>query len=617
MNPVINIAAYKFLPLYELRARRARLQELCKAQDLKGTILLSPEGINLFVAGTAAGIDQLVTELRSWPGLADLQPKVSETDHQPFRRMLVRLKKEIIAFGVEGIDPARRTSPKLPARELKRWLDEGRPITLLDTRNDYEVKLGTFRNALPIGIDHFRDFPDAVARLPADLKEQPIVMFCTGGIRCEKAGPFMEREGFKSVFQLDGGILKYFEEVGGEHYDGECFVFDQRVGVDPSLHETGSSQCFRCQSPLSVADQQHEHYVPGVSCPFCFKTPAEHMAATIARRHEQIGRFNGSLPGGTPYDHFKPVTIPAACDGKSLLDALCAVFPHISAHTWLGRFADGRLMSAAGAPLPPDHVVRAGERYLHKIPAVIEPDVDMRIQLLHEDEAVIVLNKPAPLPMHAGGRFYRNTLQHVLETLYAPQKPRPSHRLDANTTGVVVVARTRHFAGYIQPQFARGEVEKVYLVRVQGHPPTDEFDCDASISTDPGKLGTRTVTEDSGLAALTQFRVQERLADGTAVLQARPFTGRTNQIRIHLAHLGFPVLGDQAYLAGAAGGDDGSLGNRQALVVGDSQTLALGSPPLCLHAWKIGFRHPLDEQKVTFTAPPPAWLHPPKEAGPY
>ena len=120
---------------------------------------------------------------------------------------------------------------------------------MLDTRNDYEVKLGTFRNAVPIGIDHFREFPGAVARLPPGLKEQAIVMFCTGGIRCEKAGPFMEREGFKSIFQLDGGILKYFEECGAEHYDGECFVFDQRVGVDPSLHETGSSQCFACQTP--------------------------------------------------------------------------------------------------------------------------------------------------------------------------------------------------------------------------------------------------------------------------------------------------------------------------------------------------------------------------------
>src|SRR5882757_8999692 len=143
---ILNIAAYKFVALPELRSLRARLLALCQGWELKGTILLSAEGINLFVAGAAEKIDLLLAELRSLPGLEDLPLKVSETEHQPFTRMLVRIKKEIIAFGIEGIDPARRTSPKLPAKELKRWLDEGRPITLLDTRNDYEVKLGTFRN---------------------------------------------------------------------------------------------------------------------------------------------------------------------------------------------------------------------------------------------------------------------------------------------------------------------------------------------------------------------------------------------------------------------------------------------------------------------------------------
>jgi UPF0176 protein len=596
MKPILNIAAYRFLPLCDLRGLRTRLQALCKSADLKGTILLSPEGINLFVAGMAEGIEQLLAELRSWPGLEDLPVKVSETEEQPFRRMLVRLKKEIIAFGVAGIDPARRTSPKLSAHELKRWLDEGRPVTLLDTRNDYEVKLGTFRNALPIGIKHFREFPQAVANLPPELKERPIVMFCTGGIRCEKAGPFMEREGFKAVHQLDGGILKYFEEVGGEHYDGECFVFDQRVGLDPSLHETGSAQCFACQTPLTDADQQHEHYVPGVSCGYCFKTPAEHMAANIARRHEQISRLAVSLPGSQPYDQYKPITVPAEYDGRRLLDMLCGVFGHVSPETWQRRFGEGRLVDADGRPVLPTHLARAGERYQHKLPAVVEPSVNMRVALLHEDEALIVLNKPAPLPMHAGGRFYRNTLQHVLETIYAPQKPRPSHRLDANTTGVVVVARTRHFAGQIQPQFARLEVEKVYLVRVTGHPAKDEFICDASISIDAGKLGARAVDPETGLSAFTAFRVRERMADGTALLEARPTTGRTNQIRVHLAYLGFPVLGDPAYLMGSS--------------LGETQTLDVDAPPLCLHAWRITLRHPLEQRKVTFAAPPPAWVPP-------
>ena len=153
-------------------------------------------------------------------------PKESPSAEQPFNRMLVKIKKEIIAFGVAGIDPASRPTPKLSARELKQWLDEGRPVTLLDIRNDYEVRMGTFRGARRAGIDHFREFPAAVQQLPAELKQQPVVMFCTGGIRCEKAGPFMEQAGFQNVHQLDGGILKYFEECGGAHYDGECFVFE-------------------------------------------------------------------------------------------------------------------------------------------------------------------------------------------------------------------------------------------------------------------------------------------------------------------------------------------------------------------------------------------------------
>ena len=270
MKPILNAAAYKFAPLTDLMSRRDRLRELCERLQLRGSILISPEGINLFVAGEADPVESLLTELRSWPGLADLTPKLSGTETQPFRRMIVRVKKEIIAFGVKGIDPARYTSPKLPATELKRWLDEKRPVTLLDTRNRYEVKLGTFRNALSIDIDHFHDFPAAVEKLPTELKDQPIVMFCTGGIRCEKAGPFMEREGFQQIYQLDGGILKYFEECGAAHYDGECFVFDRRVGVDPALQETNSVMCFACQMPLTEAEQQDPRYVADKSCPHCF-----------------------------------------------------------------------------------------------------------------------------------------------------------------------------------------------------------------------------------------------------------------------------------------------------------------------------------------------------------
>lgn len=269
MPAFINLSAYKFTPLDGLPGLREKLLASATERSLKGTILLSPEGINLFVVGTRADVDAFMAGLRELPGLADLTAKESESAERPFGRMLVKIKKEIIAFGVDGIDPARHPSAKIAPRTLKQWLDEGRDITLLDTRNDYEVKLGTFRGAVPAGIDHFRDFPGAVRRLKPELKERPIVMFCTGGIRCEKAGPFMAREGF-DVYQLDGGILKYFEECGGEHYDGECFVFDERVGVNPALKETDSVLCYACQMRLTVEEQRHPYYVPDVSCPHCY-----------------------------------------------------------------------------------------------------------------------------------------------------------------------------------------------------------------------------------------------------------------------------------------------------------------------------------------------------------
>lgn len=274
MPEIINLSAYRFAPLADLPALKVRLKAVAASGGLKGTILLSPEGINLFVAGQRAGLDSLLIAIHAVPGLAGLTPKESLSARQPFNRMLVKIKGEIIAFGVPGIDPARHPTAKLPARTLRQWLDEGRPITLLDTRNDYEVNAGTFRGAVPAGIRHFRDFPKAVARLPSKLRAQPIVMFCTGGIRCEKAGPYMESVGFKNVFQLDGGILKYFEECGGAHYEGECFVFDGRVGVDPTLRETSTVMCFVCRMPLSRADQAHPHYVRGQSCPHCFNGKA-------------------------------------------------------------------------------------------------------------------------------------------------------------------------------------------------------------------------------------------------------------------------------------------------------------------------------------------------------
>ncbi len=589
-----NIAAYKFAPLGELKPLRERLLQNCKAWGLKGTILLSTEGINLFVAGPREAIDELLREVRRIPGLEELSVKLSESDRQPFTRMLVRIKKEIIAFGVEGIDPSRSPSPKLSPTELKQWLDEGRPVTLLDTRNEYEVKLGTFRNAVTVGIDQFRDFPAAVAGLPSGLKQQPIVMFCTGGIRCEKAGPYMQREGYEQVYQLDGGILKYFEDVGGAHYEGECFVFDQRVGVDPELSETDSDLCFACLAPLTAEDLQDPRYSRSISCPYCHVTDDTQRVAALAKRHERVRQATNPLPGSVPYDNQRPLIVPSRCEGLNLLDFLSTILKQVPREEWAALIAAGRIVNHDRVPVACEQKVRAGERYVHLLPATIENDVNAAIEILYEDEALIVVNKPAPLPLHPSGRFNRNTLQSILHTVYAPQVPRPAHRLDANTSGLVVFARTRHFAGLIQPQFARGEVEKVYLARVQGHPPADSFRCELPISNVAGEWGSRTIDEEHGLAAETEFRVLERYGDGNALLEVQPLTGRTNQIRVHLWQLGWPICGEQSYLPG-----------RQ---LGRTQTHGIHDPPLCLQASRIRFLHPLTRQPAVFTAARPGWV---------
>lgn len=590
---VTNISCYLFAPLTGLKLLRERLAGLCKTWDLRGTILLSTEGINLFVAGREAEIGQLVETLRAVPGLQGLAPKVSESRERPFTRMLVKIKREIIAFGVEGIDPAANPAPRLPPRELKRWLDEGRQVVLLDTRNDYEVGLGTFKGALAIGVSHFRDFPSAVARLPEGLKDQPIVSFCTGGIRCEKAAPFLIREGFREVYQLDGGILKYFEECGGDHYNGECFVFDKRVGLAAELDESGHGLCYACQSLITPEDMADPRTVEGRSCPRCFRSPREIRAERLETRREQLRRATTTLPGALPVDNFRPLRVHSRHEGMTLAQVLGDLFPHVPGEVWDGKFTAGDMLDADLRPAGPDRRVRPGERYHTREREMVEPAVNPAIRLLHEDEAIIVVDKPAPLPTHPSGRYNRNTLEWILRDVYAPQKPRPAHRLDANTTGLTVFTRTRAFARILQPLFERGDVQKQYLARVVGHPATDFFHCDARLSAEAGPGGSRIVDIGAGLEASTSFEVLRRDDDGTALLAVTPRTGRTNQIRVHLWHLGMPVVGDPMYLPGQ--------------VLGVVQTLEVGDPSLNLHAWKLAFRHPLDGTPAAFEAPAPPW----------
>jgi len=590
-KPIVNIAAYKFVPLDQLPERRQELRELCQEQELKGTILLTPEGINLFMAGSRDGIDALLAHLRRDPLLAELEVKESFSDYQPFSRLLVKIKKEIIAFGVEGIAPGERTSPKLTPEELKKWLDEGRPVTLLDTRNDYEVELGTFENALPIGVNHFRDFPEAVRQLPEDLKKQPIVMFCTGGIRCEKAGPFMEREGFEQIYQLEGGILKYFEECGGAHYQGDCFVFDHRVALNPKLKETETTQCYACQHPLTSDDQQHEYYELGKSCPYCWQPSEEQPALSISDREAMIRQAATPLPGSVAYTNERPLNVPLKYHQWSLLDFVCDYHPHLGRDEWQ-RICEAGLIRDRQQTLSADSIVRSGQRLTRLEPDTIEPDVNADIRIIAWENDYVVFNKPAPLPMHPCGRFNRNSMTGLLDRAFPELHLRPAHRLDANTTGLVVFTMHRDVSQRIQRQFEKGLAKKSYVCRVHGHPEWSETRCEAAISSKPNELGFRGVDEE-GDAAVTEFRVLNRFENGEALIEAIPVTGRTNQIRVHLWHLGFPIVGDPVYKM-----------NQQ---WGEQQTISLEAPPMMLHARQLTFADPRSESPRTFESPWPDW----------
>ena len=240
MLPVLNISAYLFTPLNDTQA----LQQACLAhaqqRSLKGTILIAEEGINLFLAGPPEDVRGFVQWLQQDPRLARLTPKDSWSAKQPFKKLLVKVKNEIIRMNHPTIQPQHGRAPALPAATLKQWLDQGhddqgRPVVTLDTRNDFEVDAGAFAGAIDWRITKFSEFPDAATAHLNELKDKTVVSYCTGGIRCEKAAIYLRELGLAQVYQLEGGILKYFEEVGSAHYKGDCFVFDERRGVHTDL----------------------------------------------------------------------------------------------------------------------------------------------------------------------------------------------------------------------------------------------------------------------------------------------------------------------------------------------------------------------------------------------
>ncbi|QDZ26623.1 sulfurtransferase [Noviherbaspirillum sp. UKPF54] len=281
----VNIAAYKFITFDDTVEKRPQFLARCEELGLKGTILLSPEGINLFLAGLRESIDAFLAWLRADSRFADLEVKESHSDRQPFTKMLVKLKREIITMKNPLIKPEEGRAPAVDAQTLKRWLDRGhddagKPVVMLDTRNAFEVDVGTFDNTVDYRIEKFSEFPEVVARHKDDFNGKTVVTFCTGGIRCEKAAIHIQNVGFDSVYQLEGGILKYFEEVGGAHYTGDCFVFDYRTALNPKLEATDTKQCFACRAVVTPHEQLSPYYIPGKSCPHCRKEAAPQPATT-------------------------------------------------------------------------------------------------------------------------------------------------------------------------------------------------------------------------------------------------------------------------------------------------------------------------------------------------
>lgn len=271
-DEIVNIAGYRFVDLPDRDDLRDPMLERCTQLELRGTVLLSHNGINFFLSGTGESTDSFMQYLESDVRFVGIPVKFSYTDYQPFRRMLVKRKREIISLGMDDIRPSEFTGPRISPKDFKRMLDEDVDMVVLDTRNDYETRVGTFEGAVELDIPSFRTFPSVIESLPEEYKSKTVVMFCTGGIRCEKASVVMLNAGFEDVRQLDGGILGYFEECGGSHWNGDCFVFDQRVALDHKLDETDVEMCFKCREPLSVVEQKSQQYVIGEHCPYCVTT---------------------------------------------------------------------------------------------------------------------------------------------------------------------------------------------------------------------------------------------------------------------------------------------------------------------------------------------------------
>ncbi|MEH6405481.1 MAG: rhodanese-related sulfurtransferase [Sneathiella sp.] len=282
-------ALYKFVPLTDFRDLQPKILKVCLDNEINGTLLLAEEGINGTVAGSRQSIDNLLSYLKADTRLVDLKHKESENEKQPFYRMKVRLKKEIVTLGAPGTDPLEMVGSYVKPKDWNALIND--PDTLLiDTRNDYEVEVGTFKGAINPKTETFREFKDYVAQNLDKNKHKKVAMFCTGGIRCEKSTSYLLKEGFEEVYHLDGGILQYLEDVPEKEstWEGECFVFDQRVTVNHDLEKGSYDQCYACRYPITEDEKLSPLYEKGVSCPRCHDRLTTDQKRRFAEREKQM-----------------------------------------------------------------------------------------------------------------------------------------------------------------------------------------------------------------------------------------------------------------------------------------------------------------------------------------
>ena len=289
MNQIVICAMYKFVTLEDYKDIRQPLWDFMEDNSIKGTLLLAHEGINGTVSGSREAIDALLAWLNKDDRINPISYKESYEDSQPFYRTKVKLKKEIVTMGVEDIDPRKTVGTYVKPAQWNDLISDP-DVTVIDTRNDYEIEIGTFKHAINPDTETFREFPKYVSENLDPQKNKKVAMFCTGGIRCEKSTAYLKEQGFDEVYHLEGGILKYLEEVPKEEslWQGDCFVFDNRVAVNHDLEKSHYDQCYACRLPITEEDKLSDKYEQGVSCPRCYGTHSEAQIARFKEREKQI-----------------------------------------------------------------------------------------------------------------------------------------------------------------------------------------------------------------------------------------------------------------------------------------------------------------------------------------